>query len=58
MGGRFFVFLILCLVLGIIALGLWWIGSKIYISIKRRESMFEIEQETHEKMKKKIREEE
>ena len=48
----------LCFVLGVIALALWWIGNKIYISIKRKESMFEIEQETHEKMKKKIREEE
>lgn len=56
--GRFLIFLMLCFVLGIIALTLWWIGSKFYISIKRKESMFEIEQETHEKMKKKIREEE
>lgn len=56
--GRFLIFLMLCFVLEIIALALWWIWSKIYISIKRKESMFEIEQETHEKMKKKIREEE
>ena len=46
--GRFLIFLMLCFVLGIIALALWWIGSKIYISIKRKESMFEIEQEAHE----------
>lgn len=56
--GRFLIFLMLCFVLGIIALALWWIGSKIYISIKRKESMCEIEQEAHEKMKQKIREEE
>lgn len=56
--GRFLIFLMLCLVLGIIAFILWWIAMKICISIKRKQSMFEIEKEAHEKMKQKIREEE
>lgn len=36
--------------------GIWWLGSKVHISIKRRESMFEIEQEAHKKIKKEIQE--
>lgn len=54
--GRFLVFIGVVLVLSIIGLAVWWIWNKINISIQRRNSVFEIEKETHEKMKKKIKE--
>lgn len=54
--GRFLVFIGAVLVLSIIGLAVWWIWNKINISIQRRNSVFEIEKETHEKMKKKIKE--
>lgn len=56
--GRFLIFVAAVLILSIIGLTIWWIWNKINISIQRRNSVFEIEKETHEKMKKKIKEEE
>ncbi len=56
--GRFLIFVATVLILSIIGLTIWWIWNKINISIQRRNSVFEIEKETHEKMKKKIKEEE
>lgn len=54
--GRFLVFIGVVLILSIIGLAVWWIWNKINISIQRRNSVFEIEKETHEKIRKKIKE--
>lgn len=54
--GRFLIFVGAVLALSIVALAVWWIWNKIDISIQRRNSVFEIEKETHEKMKKEIKE--
>ena len=55
--GRFLIFIGLVLIFSAIGLGLWWIGNKIYISIQRQNSVFDIEKETHEKIRESIKEE-
>lgn len=55
--GRLVIFLLMIFVLSIIGIIVWWIWSKVYIAIKRRESVFEIEKETHKQIKKNIQEE-
>lgn len=55
--GRFLIFIGLVLIFSTIGLGLWWIGNKIYISIQRQNSIFDIEKETHEKIRESIKEE-
>lgn len=54
--GRFLIFIGAVLILSVIGLAIWWVWNRINISIQRRNSVFDIEKETHEKMKKKIRE--
>lgn len=54
---RFLVFLGALFILSLIGLVIWAVWSKVYTYIKRNDSVFEIEEETHEKIKKKIREE-
>lgn len=56
--GRFFIFLIAVLAFALIGIAIWWIWNKVNIVIKRQESVFDIEKETHEKVRKKIKEEE
>lgn len=56
--GRFFIFLIAVLDFALIGIAIWWIWNKVNIVIKRQESVFDIEKETHEKVRKKIKEEE
>lgn len=53
----FIIFLLTVFTLSIIGLAIWWVWSRVYIAIKRRESVFDIEEETHKKIKKKIQEE-
>lgn len=55
--GRFLIFLIVLIVLSLLGLAVWWVYSLISTSIKRRESMFDIEKEVHERMKDEIKEE-
>lgn len=55
---RFIIFVAVVLVLGVIGMGFWYVGNRIIIAIRRRESAFEIEQEAHGKIKRKIKEEE
>ena len=55
--GRFFIFLIAVLMFALIGIAIWWIWSKVNIVIKRQERVFDIEKETHEKVKKRIKEE-
>lgn len=54
--GRFIIFLLAVMAFSIVAMAVYWIWSRINIDIKRRESAFDIEKETHEKMKKRIKE--
>lgn len=55
--GRFLIFIGIVLIFSAIGLVLWWAGNKIYISIKRQNSVFDIEKETHEKIRESIKEE-
>ncbi|MBC5688107.1 hypothetical protein H8S37_04055 [Mediterraneibacter sp. NSJ-55] len=55
--GRFLLFVGLVLILSLAGLLVYWVWSKIDISIQRRNSLFEIEKETHEKIKEDIKEE-
>ena len=55
--GRFFIFLIAVLMFALIGIAIWWIWNKVNIVIKRQESVFDIEKKTHEKVKKRIKEE-
>ena len=54
---NFIIFLLTVFLLSVIGLAIWWVWSRVYVAIKRRESVFDIEEETHKKIKKKIREE-
>ena len=54
---KFIIFLFTVFLLSVIGLAIWWVWSRVYIAIKRRESVFDIEEETHKKIKKKIQEE-
>ncbi|WP_156320692.1 MULTISPECIES: hypothetical protein [Clostridia] len=54
---KFIIFLLTVFLLSVIGLAIWWVWSRVYVAIKRRESVFDIEEETHKKIKKKIREE-
>ena len=56
--GQLLIFVGLVLIFSLIGLGVWWIYNKVSIGIQRQNSVFEIEKETHEKMKKKIQEDE
>lgn len=54
---RFLIFIITALAFAIVGIAVYWIWSRVNINIRRRESVFDIEKETHEKMKQKIKEE-
>lgn len=54
--GKFIIFIAVVLVLCMIGLGVWWLGNKIYLSIRRDQEQFEIEKEGFEVAKKVIRE--
>ncbi len=54
---KFIIFLLTVFLLSVIGLAIWWAWSRVYVAIKRRESVFDIEEETHKKIKKKIQEE-
>lgn len=56
--GKLLIFIGLILIFSLVGLLIWWVANKVYISIRRQNSVFEIEKETHEKMKKKIQEDE
>ena len=52
-----FIFLVSCLVVALAALLVIWIGSKIFQSIERKDKMLEIETETYEEVKKRLKKE-
>lgn len=55
--GRLLIFIGLVLIFSLIGLVVWWVWNKVSISIQRQNSVFEIEKETHEKIKEQIKEE-
>lgn len=55
--GQLLIFVGLVLLFSVVGLAIWWIYNKVSIAIRRQNSVFEIEKETHEKMKEKIKEE-
>ena len=55
--GRLLIFVGLVLIFALIGLLVWWVWNKVSISIQRQNSVFEIEKETHEKIKEQIKEE-
>lgn len=55
---RFIIFIGVLIILSLAGLAIWWIWSIAYTAIKRRESIFDIEKEAHEKIKNGIKEEE
>lgn len=54
--GRFLVFIAALILLSFLGMAVWKIWNKLYIDIKRQESLFDIEKEAHEKLKKEIKE--
>lgn len=54
--GRFLIFIGTVLLLCLIGLGVWWLGCKIYLSIRRDNEHFEIEKEGYDKVKESIKE--
>ena len=55
--GQLLIFVGLVLLFSLIGSFVWWIYNKVSISIQRQNSVFEIEKETHEKIKEQIKEE-
>lgn len=55
--GRLLLFIGLLLIFALVGLGIYYIYHRVRISIQRRDSVFEIEKETHEKIKEQIKEE-
>lgn len=56
--GRIAIFALTTLLFASVGICIWWAWSRVYIAIKRRESVFEIEKETHKKIKEKVKEQE
>ena len=53
--GKFIIFIGLVLLFSLIGLGVWWMGCKIYLSVRRDNEHYEIEKEGYDKIKKEIR---
>lgn len=53
--GRFLIFIAVVLALSAIGLGVWWLGNKIYLSIRRDNEKFEVEKEGFEVAKEAIK---
>ena len=53
--GKFFIFIMVVLMFCLIGLGVWWLGCKIYFSVRRDLDHYEIEKEGYDKIKREIR---
>ena len=53
---RFIIFVGVLLLLLLVGLIIWWIGNKIYISIRRQQKQFSIEETGYDQAKAKIKE--
>ena len=54
--GRFLIFIGILLIFSLAGMVVWVLWNKLYIYIKRKSDLYEIEEEAHEKIKKNIRE--
>lgn len=54
--GRFLIFIAALILLSSLGMLAWKVWSKLYIDMKRQESLFDIEKEVHDKLKKEIKE--
>ena len=52
-----FIFLVSCIVVALAALFVIWIGSKIFQSIERKDRLLDVESETYEEVKKRLKRE-
>lgn len=53
--GKIVIFIGFVLVFSLIGLGVWWLGCKIYLSVRRDSDHYEIEKEGYDKLKQEIR---
>lgn len=53
---RFIIFVGVLLLLLLVGLIIWWLGNKIYISIKRQQKQFSIEETGYNQVKEKMKE--
>lgn len=56
--GRFLIFIGTLLFLSLIGIGIYWVWNKVYLSIKKNQNDFDIENERNNKMNKEIKENE
>lgn len=54
--GRFLIFIGTLLFLSLIGIGIYWIWNKVYLSIKKHQNVFDIENEINNQIKKEIKE--
>lgn len=54
--GRFLIFIGTLLFLSLIGIGIYWIWNKVYLSIKKNQNDFDIENEINNKINKEIKE--
>ena len=54
--GRFLIFIGTLLFLSLIGIGIYWIWNKVYLSIKKHQNVFDIENEINNQFKKEIKE--
>lgn len=54
--GRFLIFIGTLLFLSLIGTGIYWIWNKVYLSIKKNQNDFDIENEINNQIKKEIKE--
>jgi hypothetical protein len=53
--GKIVIFIGFVLLFSLIGLGVWWLGCKIYLSVRRDNDHYEIEKEGYDKIKSEIR---
>lgn len=54
--GRFLIFVGTLLFLALIGIGIYWVWNKVYLSIKKNQNDFDIENERNNKINKEIKE--
>lgn len=54
MMARFLIFVGVFIILLVAGIVVWWIGSNVYLSIKRKQAQFSVEESTYEEAKDQI----
>ena len=54
--GRFLIFIGILLIFSLAGMAVWLLWNKLYIYIKRKSDLYEIEEEAHKRIKRDIRE--